>query len=163
MAPTAISAVKETINEPIVTGALLYLLTRGPVSLRQRILSPFQTNLLSKNGAARLAGFITVLKILTSVGVIRRANTALNALAWNKWNLFSGAGTPFKFGPEKEELIIITGGSSGFGYEMVKGFTEYARVVVLDVMDIPQELAECKCNCTKTIQKNRTECLTKKQ
>jgi all-trans-retinol dehydrogenase (NAD+) len=132
------------MHEPLLTGALLYLLTRGPVRFRQRLLQPFQTNLLAKNGATRLATLIIILKILTGLGVARRVNGALNSLAWNKWQMFGRPGTPFKFGPRKEELVVITGGSSGFGYEMVKGFAKHARVVVLDVSAFPPELAECK-------------------
>ena len=144
MASAVSSTLKSAASEPLLTGALLYILTRGPSHIRERLLRPFRTNLLAKNGAARLASFITILKILTSVGVIRRVNGALNSLAWNKWRLFGRPGAPFKFGPGKEELVIITGGSSGFGYEMVKGFAEYARIVVLDVADFPTELESCE-------------------
>jgi all-trans-retinol dehydrogenase (NAD+) len=138
------STIKGTTHEPILTGVLLYILTRGPIHVRERLLRPFQTNLLAKNGSARLASFITILKILTSMGVVRRINAALNSLAWNNWRLFGRPGAPFKFGPEKEELVVITGGSSGFGYEMVKGFSIYARVVVLDISSFPPELARRK-------------------
>ncbi|KAF2829921.1 NAD(P)-binding protein [Ophiobolus disseminans] len=156
MASTISSTLSRTVHEPLFTGALLYLLTRGPVHIRQRLLGPFQTTLLAKNSAVRLAAFVTVLKILTSVGVVRRVNDALNSLAWNQWRLFGRPGAQFKFGPEKEEMIVITGGSSGFGYEMVKAFAEYARVVVLDVADFPEELASLrdvhfyKCDVTDT-------------
>jgi hypothetical protein len=98
---------------------------------------------LAKNGGSRLATFITILKVLTGVGVLRRANQALNTLAWNNW-AFGRTGAPFTFGPGKEELIVITGGSSGFGYAMVLGFAKVARVVVLDVQAFPPELARRK-------------------
>lgn len=145
MASKVVSTLKETASEPILTGALLYILTRGPSHLRERILGPFQTNLLAKNGVARLAVFITALKVLTGLGVVQRINGALNSLAWNNWKLFGRPGAPFEFGPEKKELVIITGGSSGFGYEMVKSFAYHARVVVLDVADFPPELSSSKC------------------
>jgi len=131
---------KYVAREPIITGGLLYLLTRGPPQIRDRILAPFQNNLLAKNGVARLASFITILKFLTALGVVKRANRALNRLALNNWTL-GRPGAPFRFGPGKEELVVITGGSSGFGYEMVKGFSRHARVAVLDIMDFPPELA----------------------
>lgn len=143
MAFSLASGIKNAANEPILTGTLLYLLTRGPLHIRERLLRPFQTNILSTNGAARLATLITVLKVLTGVGVVKRVNQALNRLAWNNWTL-GRPGAAFKFGPRKEELIIITGGSSGFGYEMVKGFSKVARVVVLDIQAFPAELAKCK-------------------
>ncbi|KAF2036262.1 NAD(P)-binding protein [Setomelanomma holmii] len=156
MASTVLSKANSALHEPLVTGALLYILTRGPLHIRERLLRPFQTNLLAKNGAARIATLITILKVLTAVGVVRRINGALNSLAWNNWRLFGRPGAPFKFGPRKEELIIITGGSSGFGYEMVKSFSRHARVVVLDRAEFPQELARLsgvhfyKCDVTDT-------------
>jgi all-trans-retinol dehydrogenase (NAD+) len=144
MASKIVSVAKEAASEPLLTGALLYLLTHGPAQIRERLLQPFRSNLLATNGAARLASLITILKVLTSVGVVRRINGALNNLAWNNWKVFGRPGAPFAFGPGKEELVIITGGSSGFGYEMVKGFSKHARVVVLDISAFPPELAKCK-------------------
>lgn len=138
-----IGAVKSVATEPVFAGGLLYLLTRGPLQVRERILQPFQSNLLSNNSVTRLAAFITVLKVLTAAGVLKHINRALNALALNNWS-FKRPGAPFKFGPEKEELVVITGGSSGFGYEMVKGFCKHARVVALDVSPFPPELESCK-------------------
>jgi hypothetical protein len=143
MASKAITVVKEAASEPVLTGALLYLLTRGPAHVRARLLAPFQGNVLAKNGVKRLATFITVLKVLTSLNVLRRISQGLDSLAWNNWAL-GRSGAAFKFGPAKEELVIITGGSSGFGYEMVKAFSKVARVVVLDVQSFPPELASCK-------------------
>jgi all-trans-retinol dehydrogenase (NAD+) len=110
MASTITSTLKGAASEPLLTGAVLYILTRGPLHLRERLLSPFQTNLLAKNGVARLASFITILKILTGLGVVRRINGALNNLAWNNWKLFGRPGAPFEFGAERKELVIITGG-----------------------------------------------------
>jgi all-trans-retinol dehydrogenase (NAD+) len=138
------STIKGIVQEPILTGTLLYILTRGPLHVRERLLRPFQTNILAKNGGARLASFITILKVLTSMGIVHRVNAALNSLAWNNWRLLGRTGAAFTFGPEKEELVVITGGSSGFGYEMVKGFSKTARVVVLDISSFPPELARCK-------------------
>ncbi|KAJ4368756.1 hypothetical protein N0V83_005838 [Neocucurbitaria cava] len=156
MASKVSAGIKYTINEPLLTGALLYILTRGPLHIRERLLRPFQTNLLSKNGGSRLTTFITILKVLTSVGILRRVNQALNSLAWNNWTLGRPGGVAFRFGPGKEELIVITGGSSGFGYEMVKEFSNAARIVVLDVQAFPPELARLpnvhfyRCDVTDT-------------
>jgi len=87
--------------------------------------------------------------------VLKRVSQGLNSLSWNNWTL-GRSGAAFKFGPAKEELVIITGGSSGFGYEMVKGFSKVARVVALDIQDFPPELARLsdvhfyKCDITDT-------------
>lgn len=139
-----IDTLRKAAREPLVTGGLLYLLTRGPPHIRERILAPFQSNFLAKDGAEKLASVIRVLKFMTAMGVLKKANRALNRLALNNWTL-GRPGAPFRFGPSKEELVVITGGSSGFGYEMVKGFSQHARVVVLDIMEFPPELARCKC------------------
>ena len=139
------SKVTALIAEPAFTGALLYILTRGPPHVRERLLGPFRGNVLAgEKGAVRLEFFIKALKYLTGYGILKKINGALNALAWNNWSL-GRSGSAFKFGPNKEELVIITGGSSGFGYEMVMGFSKIARVVALDISDFPPELARCEC------------------
>lgn len=136
--------IKQAPNEPLLTGALLYILTRGPPHIRERLLGPFRGNILAgEKGVGRLQAFISILKALTAIGVVKKISAALNALAWNNWSL-GRPGAPFEFGPSKKELVIITGGSSGFGYEMVKGFSKVARVVALDIADFPPELASCK-------------------
>jgi all-trans-retinol dehydrogenase (NAD+) len=134
-----IDTVKYASTEPIVTGGLLYILTRGPPHVRERLLAPFHANLLAKNGTARIASLITILKFLTAIGIAKRISRGLNRLALNNWS-FGRPGAPFHFGGAKSELIVITGGSSGFGYEMVKGFARSARVVVLDISPFPEEL-----------------------
>lgn len=143
MASMAISAVTKAASEPLLTGGLLYLLTRGPPHLRARLLAPFQSTLPlftnTPKGVARIAKFITLLKILTTVGVLQRINQALNRLAWNNWTL-GRSGAEWAFGPTKKEIVLITGGSSGFGYEMVKSFSKHARVIAIDVSSFPAEL-----------------------
>ncbi|OSS50122.1 hypothetical protein B5807_05057 [Epicoccum nigrum] len=143
MAGAVASGLAKAASEPLLTGALLYLLTRGSPRLRARLLSPFQTTLPvftnTPAGVARLAKLITLLKLLTAAGVLRRANRALNRLAWNNWSLGRN-GAAWQFGPSRREVVLITGGSSGFGYEMVKAFAPHARVVVIDVVAFPPEL-----------------------
>ncbi|KAJ4297993.1 hypothetical protein N0V90_005892 [Kalmusia sp. IMI 367209] len=133
--------IPRTINaalaEPILTGSLLYLLTRSPLHIRERLLRPFSN--WAKNGASRLASIVNILKLLLVLGVARRTNQALNRFALNGW-AFRRQGAPFEFGPAKKELVVITGGSSGFGYEMVKTFSKHARVVAFDVNPLPAEL-----------------------
>ncbi|ORX89415.1 hypothetical protein BCR34DRAFT_609240 [Clohesyomyces aquaticus] len=130
---------KSTLEEPLLTGTLLYLLTLGPPHIRARLLSPLQSTLLYRDGAARVAQFITLLKALVAIGTLKRISGLLNRLALNNWSL-RRQGAAFAFGPQKKELVLITGGSSGFGYEMVKGFARVARVVVVDVVEMPEEL-----------------------
>lgn len=143
MASMAVSGISKAASEPLLTGGLLYLLTRGPSRLRARLLAPFQSTLPvftnTPKGVARLATLITILKILTTAGVLRRVNQALNRLAWNNWT-FGRSGAEWQFGPGKKEVVLITGGSSGFGYEMVKVFAKHAKVVAIDISSFPTEL-----------------------
>ncbi|KAF3008658.1 hypothetical protein E8E13_008867 [Curvularia kusanoi] len=147
MLGTAVSHVTNIASDPLLTGALLYLLTRGPPRLRAKLLAPFQSSGLpvftnTSAGVARLTKLISVLKLLTSLNVLRRANTALNTLAWSNWTLpWRSNGTAWQFGPQRREVVLITGGSSGFGYEMVKAFAPHAKVVVIDIVAFPDELA----------------------
>ena len=137
LAGTIASGITKAATEPLLTGTLLYLLTRGPSNLRERLLAlP-----LSPTNPASLATLLTLLKVLTTAGVFRRANQALNRLAWNNWTLGNN-GAAWSFGPSRRETVLITGGSSGFGYEMVKAFAAHARVVVIDVASFPAELAK---------------------
>jgi all-trans-retinol dehydrogenase (NAD+) len=157
MASQLAEVAKKSTTEPLLTGVLLYLLTKGPVHIRERLLQPFQSNFLSKNGPAKIATLITILKILTGFGVLKAANRLLNSLAWNKWAL-KRRGAAFQFGPGKEELVVITGGSSGFGYEMVKTFSQIARVVVLDVQAFPDELSKRAYHSLENTWQRNSDC-----
>lgn len=139
------STVKLLLEEPLLTGPLLYILTRGPPHLRARLLEPFQKNLLSKDAAQRLEKLTMILKVLFAIGVGKRLNALLNAVALNNWHAipWRKPGRPFVW-DGKTETVVLTGGASGFGYEMVKLFAGRARVVVLDVQELPNELTRCK-------------------
>lgn len=136
-----IALTKYLASEPLITGPLLYVLTRGPGNIRQRLLDlPPVKSLLARNGSERLATAIKVLKALFVVGVIDRFNRALNSLALNGWKLPGTEGRARWVWDGKTEVVVITGGCSGFGYEMVKGFAGKAKVIVLDIQDLPAEL-----------------------
>lgn len=139
------STIKALLEEPLLTGPLLYILTRGPAHLRARVLRPFQTNLLSKDAAQRLEKLITTLKVLFVIGLGKRVNAILNGIALNNWHAipWRKPGRQFVW-DGKTETVILTGGASGFGYEMVKLFAGRARIVVLDVQNLPAELTSCK-------------------
>jgi len=145
-------------NEPFITGPLLWALTRGPADLRERLLAPIRSNTPDKlknyigpTSDVRLAKIISVLKILFALGAVKRVNNALNALALNGWYL-PGAKPMAKWKWDgKTEVVVITGGCSGFGYEMVKGFAGKAKVIVVDISELPSELEKCKyCRCLKS-------------
>ncbi|RMZ89455.1 hypothetical protein DV736_g3326, partial [Chaetothyriales sp. CBS 134916] len=135
-----LNIIRSVVSEPVVTGALLLALTRGSPELKEKLLGPFQSNLLATNGEARLDIFVKALKIVFALGFVNRANQALNRLALNAWS-FRRLGTPWSW-DGKTEIVLVTGGCSGFGYEFVKGFAGKAKVVVLDISPFPAELAK---------------------
>jgi len=142
-----IALTRYVANEPFITGPLLWALTRGPLDLRERLLSPVRSNTpdrlknyLGPTSDVRLAKIISILKILFALGAAKRVNNALNALAMNGWYL-PGMKPMAKWRWDgKTEVVVITGGCSGFGYEMVKGFAGKAKVVVIDISELPSEL-----------------------
>jgi len=146
-----IALTRYVANEPFITGPLLWALTRGPADLRERLLAPIRSNTpdrlknyLGATSDVRLAKIISVLKILFALGAAKRVNNALNALALNGWYL-PGSKPMAKWRWDgKTEVVVITGGCSGFGYEMVKGFAGKAKVIVVDISELPSELEKCE-------------------
>ena len=133
-----IAFLRYAATEPFFTGALLAALTRAPLQYRSRF-----RKLLGDAGLSpeRIALLIKSLKYLLAIGVARRINQSLNKLALNGWKLFGKPGAPFEWSAvNKSEIVVVTGGCSGFGYEMVKGFAKHAKVIVLDISPIPEDL-----------------------
>ncbi len=136
-----ISALRYSAGNPVLTGALLWLLTRAPADIQSRALGPLRRRGLTNGHIAKIT---RLLKYLLVIGVGSTLNEVLNRLALNYWHL-RRPGAPWRFGDTtKSELVVITGGCSGFGYEMVKGFANKARVIILDVADLPAELEKSK-------------------
>ncbi|KIW89360.1 uncharacterized protein Z519_10214 [Cladophialophora bantiana CBS 173.52] len=131
-----ISLVHRAAAEPLLTGTVLAALTRAPVQYRTRLLKLLGDAGLS---AERIALLIKSLKYLLAIGLVRKLNQTLNRLALNHWHVFRKPGAPFRW-DRQTELVVVTGGCSGFGYEMVKGFSKHARVVILDISPVPEEL-----------------------
>jgi hypothetical protein len=125
---------------PVVSASLLWILTKGPDGLRDRLIA----NITVLRDPKRLAQVVKALTWCLAFGVTgvvnRRLNdVALNAGRWrsdkNKWNW-------------GEEIAIITGGCSGIGELIVKRLVGRGiRVAVLDILDLPKSLQGCKCHC----------------
>lgn len=123
--------------DPIATGIVLFGLTKAPAHLRNQILAP-----LERGGFPidRLYSLVTPLKYLLALGVVRRLQQALHRLAENYYHI-TPQGEPWRFGDDKlSELVLITGGCSGFGALMTKGFVGHARVVIFDIKELPDDL-----------------------
>ncbi|KIW83627.1 hypothetical protein Z517_02873 [Fonsecaea pedrosoi CBS 271.37] len=61
------------------------------------------------------------------------SNLALNGWSWSK------KGEPWDFSGTKE-IVVVTGGCSGFGKLMVERFAGRAKIVILDVSPLPKDL-----------------------
>jgi all-trans-retinol dehydrogenase (NAD+) len=121
-----------TLN-PVVTAALLWILTKGPVGLRRRI-----TYL---QDPVRLEKVIKALKWCLALGLTRVVNNKLNDVALNsgrwkdekkRWNW-------------NTEVAVVTGGCSGIGALVIKRLVNKGiKVAVLDIQELPASLQGCK-------------------
>jgi all-trans-retinol dehydrogenase (NAD+) len=66
---------------PFVTASLLWVLTRGPSSIRDRV---FEI-VISLRNPRTLAQVVKALKWLLAIGVLGTTNRTLNELALNSW------------------------------------------------------------------------------
>ncbi|KAG9783479.1 hypothetical protein ABEF93_004677 [Exophiala dermatitidis] len=138
-----------TLLSPFITGPLLLYIQRNPHILDKVPWFPDLTLALPFRLPFNLRNSITLhadpplraLKKLFWIGLALHVNRLLNRLALNYWHL-TRQGEPWDFATEGKEVIVITGGCSGFGREMVKMFAAKtrARIVVLDIQDLPADM-----------------------
>ncbi|KAH0845493.1 hypothetical protein AYO21_09591 [Fonsecaea monophora] len=143
----------ETLLNPLLTGPLLFYLQRNPTVLENLpwppptmsvTLLPFQLPWGIPNSVQlRATPPLRSLKFLFVLGLVVHANRFLSRLALNYWHIRK-QGEAWDFQAPGKETILITGGCSGFGREMVKMFAAQtqANIVVLDVQDLPDELKD---------------------
>ena len=144
---TLVGYIKNAAFEPVLTGPLLYLLTRGPEPYRQRVrdvlLRPISSADYSTN-LVRAEYLIKTLKWFFALGLASRVNGVLSAWAANHWR-WTKQGVPWDFDERtKKEIAVVTGGCSGFGLLISKGLAERCKVVVMDVQDLPEDLKSCE-------------------
>lgn len=129
-----VSAVPTRIAlNPFITTGLLWVLTRGPPRIQNRI-----TDVITALRDPRtLASTIYILKWLTGLGIAKTVNRTLNQLALNSWRAKS----------EKarwnwnEEIAVVTGGCSGMGALLVQKLADKGvKVAVLDIQQLPSSL-----------------------
>lgn len=122
---------------PVVTAALLWVLTKGPPQLRSQLTS----RIAALRDPHRSAQILKALKWCLALGVTGVLNKQLNQKALN-------AG---RFGSEKarwnfsREVAVVTGGCSGIGELIVKRLINRGiRVAILDIQQLPPSLQGCK-------------------
>lgn len=122
---------------PSLTASLAMALTYGPPSIREPLLQ-WLGQVLSEQSIER---FISALKWLAALGVVKAANSRLNEWALNNWRWGSVA----KQWEWAREVAIITGGSSGIGLEVVKQLRRRGiKIAVFDIQPLPKEIDGCK-------------------
>lgn len=140
-APTVVA---NAALSPTLTGLVLLLLIRGPRDVRARLVRALGADAEPR----RLERVVGLLKVLFAVGVVRVANAVLNQWALRQWRWRrverDGVGS-WDFDGKKGvgEVVVVTGGCSGIGKEVVKGLAERGgvgvKVVVVDVAELPGE------------------------
>ncbi|KAF7896052.1 hypothetical protein EAF00_006067 [Botryotinia globosa] len=114
------SAILGAPFDPKLTGLLLVALQYYPDKLRSIIPTKIHPYIYS-------TAFIRALKVLLTLGIVRGINNKLSQLVLNNWK--SNA----KF-IKSQEVVLITGGSSGIGESMTREFSSKGvKVVVMDV------------------------------
>lgn len=144
-----ISLLRRIAFEPVFTGPLLFILLRGPDDIRDRLLEPFRNNLLARVG---LQTVIKTVKWLFGLGLASRVNQFLTNFTLNHgyvrrqgkaWNFDQGG---------KDEVILVTGGCSGFGLSMIKIFSARAPLAKLIVLDVQDQAAELKSSLSQFLK-----------
>jgi hypothetical protein len=121
---------------PAFTGTLLWILTKGPETIRQHLFNRFAT----LRDPVKLAKFIKALRALLVLGLLGAFNRQFNKIALNAWRLKSEK----KNWNLNQEVAVVTGGCSGIGELIVKGlFKKGVKVAVLDIQSLPKSLQGC--------------------
>ncbi|KIX07166.1 uncharacterized protein Z518_01819 [Rhinocladiella mackenziei CBS 650.93] len=149
--PSTRTIIDNTLLSPFITGALLFYIKRNPSALDKlpwfpdlTLTLPFRLPLNIRNSVTLHASPpLKTLKFLFGLGLVLYVNRFLNRLALNYWHL-QKQGVPWDFQAEGKETILITGGCSGFGREMVQMFAEQTRanILVLDIQDLPADMKD---------------------
>jgi all-trans-retinol dehydrogenase (NAD+) len=127
---------------PLVTGPLLYLLTRSPQRVQMAILVVLSSRLPASLPPVKL---IKVLKVLFVLGlsskIVSRVNERLNEWALNNW-IWNAEKDKWVW---NQEVAVVTGGCSGIGAEVVRGLiSKGVKVAVLDIQQLPSDLERSK-------------------
>ncbi|EXJ73289.1 uncharacterized protein A1O5_03049 [Cladophialophora psammophila CBS 110553] len=142
--------IPETVFNPLITGALLVYTRRNPSVLQalpwppstMTLTLPFQLPFNLPNSVnLKATPPLKTLKYLFAFGLLVHINRILSRMALNYWHV-QKQGVPWDFQTAGKETILITGGCSGFGKEMVRMFAEQtkAKIIVLDIQELPDDL-----------------------
>jgi all-trans-retinol dehydrogenase (NAD+) len=117
-----------------VSGSLLYLLTKGPPSLQDKLLQYLPASI----SIEKVTKYVKWLFILSAAGQV---NSLLSAWAHNNW-LLHEPGEKFGANGWDKEVVVITGGSMGIGKETIRRLQ--AKGMKVANLDITEPTEECK-------------------
>jgi len=121
------SPLRSILLQPLIPAVLLAAIVRYPQQAQE-----YLSQILTKDTVSiNVASLRTVLTALLSIGVLYRANKYLEHLSLNNY-------VSDKTWDWSREIVLVTGGSSGIGAEMVKQLTRRGITVVnLDIAPPP--------------------------
>ncbi|GAB7358893.1 hypothetical protein MBLNU230_g4114t1 [Neophaeotheca triangularis] len=123
------SIISSTAYNPILTGGLLFALTRAPDDIRLPLIRKLQ-ELLS---ATTTSHAITALKWLFGLSLAKRLSNALSDLAQNNFHLFADSRYHWP-----NEIVLVTGAAGGFGSLFINDLSAKGLIVVgTDIVDSP--------------------------
>ena len=121
---------------PVLTASLLWVLTKGPPQVRERLFARFA----SLRDTTKLNRIVKSLKWLLALGLLKNVNKYLNSVALNAYRLKSEK----KKWDWNQEIAVVTGGCSGIGELTVKGLVKKGvKVAVLDIQQLPASIQGC--------------------
>lgn len=127
------STVTHVALNPLVTGTLLWVLTKGPPRARNALINAVS----ALRSPQTLARATRLLKWLFGLGVVRAINRKLNDLALNAYRI-NNEKKRWKW---NEEIAVVTGGCSGIGLVLVKRLLRKGiKVAILDIQQLPPTL-----------------------
>ena len=150
--PSISTIVSATLLNPLLTGPLLLYVQRNPSVLQslpwpptKYITLPFDLPFNLHKIRVGATPPLRTLRFFFVWGLILYINKFLNRRALNYGHL-QKQGVPWDFQSEGKETVLITGGCSGFGKEMVKMFAGQtkAKIIVLDIQDLSSDLQSSK-------------------
>ena len=131
------TSVRQVALNPVVTAALLWILTKGPEQLRGH----FTSRIAALRDPRRYAQILKALKWCLVLGTAGVVNKQLNHIALNAGR-FRSDKARWKW---NQEVAVITGGCSGIGEVIVKALVSRGiRVAVLDIQQLPPSLQSRK-------------------
>ncbi|TVY75280.1 Dehydrogenase RED2 [Fusarium oxysporum f. sp. cubense] len=130
------SNASKLLLSPLLSGSLLAAATFAPDAVNNALASIAAKLPEQASHTLELTIVKKILYIWLSLGIVRTINRFLNTMAHNSWRMRAASGWDWK-----NEIAVVTGGSSGIGLSIVEKLAAMGiRVAVFDVQDLPKQL-----------------------